>query len=335
MINFNIGILLIFILCSISITCANTTEPLKLGTNHLPLSNWLQKKFPKIKSKYFIISSPQLEIIIHENNSNTQLRCGSFSKVILSIAILKKYKQIKYIKKKDLYKYNNDKIKLIEDFLLPFERSKKQQTDIAICNDGAFLTLYEMCNIFSSSYEYIKEYTDLMKIINNNLHCISFYSERSGAGCAFRYINNNKCIFDCIILGVTNKEELYSDIKAICNWLDMFVINSISNEYSVSSNISVFYGKDKKLPIVLDYNNKVLMIKNKQEKINRTIRYLMRIRAPIHKLDTIGWVFYKTSLFDNPIKYILKAKCIIPKGGLFNNFLDSIHYIIYNSPYNK
>ena len=333
MINFNTYVLFILILCSISY--ANTTEPLKLATNHLPLSNWLQKKFPKIKSKYFIIASPQLEIIVHENNSNTQLRCGSFSKVILSIAILKKYKQIKYIKKKDLYKYNNNKTKLIEDFLLPFRKSKKQQTDIAICSDGAFLTLYEMCNIFSYSYEYIKQYTDLVKTINNNIYCIFFYSEKIGAGCAFRYISNNKCIFDCIVFGPNNKEELCSDIKIICDWLNIFVINNIPKEYEVSSNISVFYGTNKQLPIVLDYNNKVLMVNKKQEKINRTIRYLMRIRAPVHQSDTIGWVFYKTSLFDNPIKYTLKAKYIIQKGGLFNNFLDSIHYILYNSPYNK
>ena len=189
-------------------------------------------------------------------------------------------------------------------------------------------------NIFSSSYDYIKQYTDLVTKINDNLYCIFFYSERSSAGCAFRYINKSKCIFDCIIFGPKDKEELYSDITEICNWLDIFVINDIPNEYAVSSNIAVFYGRNNKLPIVLDYNNKILMVKNRQEKITRTIRYLMRIRAPVHQSDTIGWVFYKTSLFDNPIKYTLKAKYIIQKGGLFNNLLDSIHYIIYNSPHN-
>ena len=333
MTKINIGIFLISIYLG-SIGYSNTTEPLKLSTDHLPLSDWLKKKFPKVKSKYFIISNPQIEIIIHENNSNIQLRCGSFSKLILSIAILKKYKKVQYIKKKNLYKYNDIKTKLIEDFLLPFNKSLKKSTDIAICSDGAFLTLYEMCNIFSSSYDYIKQYTDLVTKINDNLYCIFFYSERSSAGCAFRYINKSKCIFDCIIFGPKDKEELYSDITEICNWLDIFVINDIPNEYAVSSNIAVFYGRNNKLPIVLDYNNKILMVKNRQEKITRTIRYLMRIRAPVHQSDTIGWVFYKTSLFDNPIKYTLKAKYIIQKGGLFNNLLDSIHYIIYNSPHN-
>ena len=331
--NGNIGVVLIFILCSISVIHANTTEPLILSTNHFPLSDWLQKKFPKIKSKYFIISNPQTGIVVHANNSNTKLRCGSFSKVILSIAILKKYEKIKFNENKYLYKYNNDKKQLIEDFLIPFDGgNKKQCTDIAICNDGAFLTPYVMCNIFSSSYEYIKQKTDLIKKINNNLYYIPLYSEKSGAGCAFRYINNNGCIFDCIIFGTNDKQELYYDINLICNWLNMFVINSIPEEYVISSNISVFYGKSNKLPIVLDYNNKILMVKNKQEKVTRTIRYLMRIRAPVHQSDTIGWLFYKTSLFKNPIQYTLKAKCTIKKGNIFNNLLDSIYYIIYNKP---
>ncbi|MBR1944500.1 MAG: hypothetical protein IJ848_03460 [Alphaproteobacteria bacterium] len=327
-----IKFIIFFYLCSIGINCANTTEPLKLSTDHLPLSNWLKKKFPKIQSKYFIISNPEVEIVVHEQNSNTKLRCGSFSKVILSIAILKKYRTIQYVNKHNLYKYNNDKTKLIEDFLLPFGRGTKNSTDIALCNDGAFLSLYEMCNIFSISYEYLKQHTDLMKVINKNLHCIFFYSERDGAGCAFRYKNNNNCVFDCVIFGVKDKEELSIDIKKICDWLNIFVVNNITREYSITTNVSVFYGKSNKLPILLDCNSKILMVKNRPEKVSRKIRYLMRIRAPVHQSDTIGWVFYKTSLFDNPIKYTLKSKQIIKKGGIFNNLLDSIHYIIYNRP---
>ena len=126
MINVNISITLILVLCSIGCNCANTTELLNLSTSHLPLSDWLQKKFPKIKSKYFIISSPQIGIIVHENNSNIQIRCGSFSKIILSVAILKTYSKLKFIKNKDLYKYNGNKIKLIEKFLLPFYENKKK-----------------------------------------------------------------------------------------------------------------------------------------------------------------------------------------------------------------
>ena len=236
MTKINIGVFFISIYLG-SIGYTNTTELLNLSTDHLPLSDWLKKKFPKIKSKYFIISSSQIGIIVHENNSNIQLRCGSFSKVILSIAILKKYNKEKYIKKKNLYKYNDIKTKLIEDFLLPFNKSLRKSTDIAICSDGALITLYEMCNIFSYYYGYIKQYTDLITKTNDNLYCIFFYSERSGAGCAFRYINKNKCIFDCIIFGLTDKEELYFDINKICNWLDIFVINDIPNEYTVSSNI--------------------------------------------------------------------------------------------------
>ena len=74
------------------------------------------------------------------------------------------------------------------------------------------------------------------------------------------------------------------------------------------------------------------MVKNKQEKIIRTVKYLMRIRAPVHQSDTVGWVLYKTSLFKNPVKYVLKANCNIKKGNIFNNLLDSIHYIVYNRP---
>ncbi len=326
-------VLLAFILSSISFIYADTTVPLNLSTSHLPLSNCLKQKFPKLKSQYFIISCPEIGIVVHENNSNTQLRCGSFSKVILSIAILKKYKNINNITNKDLYKYDKYKTKLIEDFLLPFGREMyKHSTDIALCNDGALLSLYEMCNIFANSYEYIKKCTNLLKKINKNLYCVFFYSEKSGAGCAFKYINNNGCEFDCIILGTKNKKEMFNDIKLICNWLDIFIIKSIPKEYSLSANILVFYGKNNKLKIKLDYNNKILMIMNKEEKVVRTIKYLSRIRAPVHQSDTLGWVFYKISLFENPIQYTLKAKQVIHKGNIFSNLLDSISYIIYNSP---
>ena len=331
--NYNICILLIIITSSISFIYADTTAPLNLSTSHLPLSDWLIKKFPKIKSKYLIISSPKLGIVVHENNSNIQLRCGSFSKLILSLAILKKYKNINNISNKDLYKYNKNKTKLIEDFLLPFGRDMyKHSTDIALCNDGAFLNLYEMCNIFSNYYDYIKKYTSLLKRINKSLYCLFFYSEKSGAGCAFRYINNNDCKFDCIIFGTKDKEEMLNDIKLLSNWLDIFIIKSIPKSYALYSNIFVFYGKSNKLKIKLDYNNKILMVKNKQEKILRTIKYLSRIRAPVHQSDTLGWIFYKTSIFKHPIQYTLKAKQIIQKGNIFNNLLDSISYIIYNSP---
>lgn len=74
------------------------------------------------------------------------------------------------------------------------------------------------------------------------------------------------------------------------------------------------------------------MVKNKQEKILRNIKYLSRIIAPVHPYDTVGWVFYKTSLFENPIQYKLKAKQVIQKGNIFSNLLDSISYIIYNRP---
>ena len=79
--------------------------------------------------------------------------------------------------------------------------------------------------------------------------------------------------------------------------------------------------------------NELLIEKDRKEQVVRTIRYYMRLSAPITPSDKIGTVFYKYSLFRNPVKFEVYSNVCIQKSNIFKNLLDSICYIIYNRPW--
>lgn len=290
----------------------------------LPLSDKLINTFPQLKAKHFLIVQPDLKIVIHEKNSLTKLRCGSFSSFILAVAILNKNKH--YLSRKNLQFYKKS---LMEKFLIQINETVQMYTDIASYAYGPSISLHNICKIFSASYYQLKLRSNLLKRING-INCFLFHSDKNGSGCVFRYVNTNQCSFDCVILGLEDKNEIINDINKICSWLNKFKLTNIVCKPQLI-NIDIFYGKKhflklKTPPITIlttNYNSQIL----------RTVRYLIRAKAPIFPNDKMGYVFYQTDIFSNPIRKKILAGEKIEKGNYFNNILDSIYYIIYGRPY--
>ena len=305
------------------------TKSLSFETYQLPLSKWLQKSFPKLNSPNFIIANTQLNIVLHESNSNILLRCGTFSDLIFACAMKYKFgRKLQILSLSSIKKFPNNinKKLIIDSFLMKFGIILPKFTDITLYSDGELISLYDMCNIFRNSFSILsKSFFDES--------CFKFKSKTNGNGNAFKFINKNGCEFICILFGAQTEENIEQDMRVLCQWLDIFLIKKLKNSYKLFTKIPVFYGTKNYLPVVLNNSENMLCVSNHKDQIARTIRYKMRVTAPIKPLDQIGWIFYKTSIFDNPIKKNIFANTKIDSSSAIKSILDSISFIIYNRPY--
>lgn len=291
---------------------------------HLPLSENLLKTFPKLKSKYFLIVQPDLKIVVHEKQSLVKLRCGSFSNFILAVSILEKNNN--YLSRKDLPFYKKS---LMDKFLIQINKTLPMYTDIATYAYGPLISLHSLCKIFSTYFGKIKSYSNLLKSIKD-ISCFLFHSDKNGAGCAFRYVNTNQCSFDCVIFGLEDKNEIISDINEICQWLNRFSLTNTGYQQP-SIDIDIFYGKEHHLRLKVPSID--ILTTSSHSKVIRTIKHLIRAKAPILPNDKMGYVFYQTDIFSKPIRVQILAGKTIEKNDCFSNILDSIYYIIYGTPY--
>lgn len=288
-----------------------------LDTYQLPLSLKILKSFPKIKSSHFIIAVPKLGIVLHECKSQQQIRCGSFSQTLYSMAVLAQSK----------LDANVDK------FLTQYGRTIPNYTDIASQDAGILVSLYELCNIFEQEYLYIIRNCNIISL-SSDVKLLFFVSKKN-IGCICRVKNTNNVIFDVIVYSQESKTEILQDLNNIIKWLNKFTIKEVQSNVKKQIYIPVFYGTHKHLKFSSLNGHLLLVEKDKTEQIIKTVRYLMRIVAPVEPTTQIGWVFYKYSLFKHPIRYNIYSKVSIKKSNIFKNIVDSISYIVYNRPYNN
>lgn len=287
-----------------------------LDTYQLPLSQKLLKTFPKITVKCFIIAVPKLRIILHGQNLTQHIRCGDFSQIISSIASLTQESLMPDVDK----------------FLQQYGRKIPKYTDIAVHDCGISILLQELCNLFEHEYLYIlKKHCN--KYATNNIKMFFFYSKKN-IGCMCRCTNINNVVFDIVIYGNKKQSDILRDINLIVQWLDRFTIQEVAFPLKNSIYIPIFYGNQSFLQLSLQQSYELLVEKNKTEQVVRTIRYLARIPAPINPTDNIGYVFYKYSIFQNPVRFSIYSNASVSKSNVFKNLADSICYIVYNRPYN-
>ncbi len=306
-------------ICRIFIICTfiyNANAVTLLETCQLPLSQEFLKTFPKIKVKFLIVAVPKLGIVLHEINSNALVRCGNFSQILNSVASLAQET------------LNPD----VDRFLEQYGRQVPKHTDIAIWDYGISISLYELCNFFEHEYLYIlKNYNN--KRITTNIKIFSFHS-KDNIGYICRYTNINNVVFDIIIYGNYKENDMLKDIELLVKWLNRFTIKELPARVSTPIYIPVFYGKQPFICLSLPQSYELLVEKNKTKRVMKTIRYLMRVSAPVNPTDNIGSVFCRYSLFQNPVKFTIYSNSSIEKSNIFKNLADSICYIVYNRPYN-
>jgi hypothetical protein len=76
----------------------------------------------------------------------------------------------------------------------------------------------------------------------------------------------------------------------------------------------------------------VLISENCGKDIVKVYRYRATLSAPISQDSPVGWVFYKTDIFQNCIIKTIKSSDTIGKSGRFDAICDSFSYIIFGRP---
>ena len=322
-------------------------------TYQLPLSDQLLKSFPKLHVSHLIIINTQLKIVVHEVNSKSILRCGTFSDAIFASALYYKFgKRLKKLVRSELANLNKIKQhKIIDKFLMKNCTLLPQVTDISSYSDGELITLYDMCKIFTTYFDFLSKQDGFI-----NQNSFMFNSAKYN-GIAFKFTNSHNCEFICILFttqsvitqsaskrNISKHNMLKYNVSKhdisilkyknlICKWLEQFEIRTLNCRTKLFTRIPVFYGTVNSLNVNLQTKDKILTLANKQEKVLRTIRYVMRLRAPLKINDQIGWIFYRTSVFSNPIKRNILASCNISTCSGIKKILDSISFVIYNKPF--
>ena len=309
-----IVIVRIVLVCNILAHHTDVFSERLLARDHLPLSQDVLKTFPKLNAKHFIIAVPKLGIVLHELNSNQSIRCGNFSEILNGMASL----------------VQSTTQPNVDRFLQQYGRAIPKYTDIAPKKFGILISLYELCNIFEREYLYIIRNFSAKRIAKKIKLFVFHAGQNIGYMC--RYTNVNNIAFDIIAYHEYNENTFLHDIEKTIKWLDRFVIKEIVGS-SRPINIPVFYGETSSIYLVPPKGHELLVEKDQQGQILRTIRYHMRLSAPIISSDKIGTVFYKYALFENSVKLDIYSNISVSKSNVLKNLFDSISYIIYNRPW--
>ena len=281
----------------------------RFETYQLPLSDFLLKTFPRLRCPYFIIVCPQLGIVVHEANSNVLLRCGTFSELIFSNALRYKFgkrtPQISQLNKREI----------IDDFLIKFGVIFPEFTDLTLSRDGELISLHDMCRLY---------------IFSGRRDYFLFRSQKIEHGIAFFYKTKRDIEFVCLLFGAKSEDVIKSDVRLICQWLEQFRLKK--SETKIQLQIPVFYGTTNLVSINAIAKSCILGVDDRPERVLRTARYMMRLMAPVSAGDQVGWIFFQTKTFKNPIKVPIRSNANIPKASPLKCLHDSISFIIYNHP---
>jgi hypothetical protein len=159
-----------------------------------------------------------------------------------------------------------------------------------------------------------------------------FYDQNSGFSCICYYENKNACGFLTGLGGADSLENLMKDVEVLSKWLDQFFLYRISRQQEFIAQIPVFYGQSSVLDSKVSENHWILLSRNHGRNATRIFRYRTALAAPIHAGDVIGWVFYKSAVFSNPIVKHLESTHSIQKAGRLKILLDSMMYLIFGKP---
>lgn len=277
-------------------------------TSQLPLSESLQKSFPKIKASCFIISNKKSGIIVNEKNSKFRIHSGSFNDIVFELA------KADFCEKTKGF----DEAKIMNDYAKRVGGKDSVFFDVSSCNVENKTTLYDMCCIFENF---------------NSKNICFFKSAMSGVGCGFHFKNHNDCEFSIVLYGLSTKEEAIEDIKSISSWLDQFFEYRVSKKGETFAKIPVFYGKSKIVDIFLSDDHFLLLSKNLNDKIMKISRYRTMLHAPVDLNYQIGVIFYQTSVFQNPITKVVLSEKKVQKSCRFKTVLDSVFYVIFGSSF--
>lgn len=191
-------------------------------------------------------------------------------------------------------------------------------------NSGAkFSTLRDMSFAFSQC--------DIFHITHKlaGLNICFFNSGMSGVGCAFMYQNPRGARFVCVMYGEESIENTTTDSKKISDWLDQFYGCKISENTEDGIQIPVIYGTARSVQFDVPSTCNLLLAKICSRKINWIIRYRTIVKAPIKVGDALGFVFYQTDLFKNPIVKVIRSNKKIAKTNWIRCIRDSIMYLIF------
>ena len=180
-----------------------------------------------------------------------------------------------------------------------------------IYNVGQLATLYEMA----------EKFTDTKKF---------FHSPMSGNGGAMRYKNKNGANFIILIYGETTLEIAYKDIEKITVWLEQFYICDVAQQ-NKNLCIPIIYGTSSVINFKIPETQSILLSKNRTKKIEKIYRYRTILKAPVTADNEIGYVFFYTDIFKNPIQQTIKAEVNIKKSSWLQCLCDSVRYLIFGA----
>jgi hypothetical protein len=160
-----------------------------------------------------------------------------------------------------------------------------------------------------------------------------YYDQNTGDSCVFYYRNKNSCVFICALSGASSQEALLADMKLLSKWLDQFFIYKILQQQELVSQIPVFYGMDSRLEIRIPENHKILLSERHNNNVTRIFRYRTALAAPVQAGDIVGWVFYKSVIFQNPTIKEIRSDRNIEKANWLCVLLDSAMYLIFGRPF--
>ena len=289
----------------------------KFATDQLPLSRELQKSFPNIKAVSFMIANKEAEIVLHEKNSKEKINGGTFNDLV-------------FLASKKYYQEPTGEIELMQIYSKKCKANDTQYSKLSKTDHKT--TLYDICCIFDEISHDLGQYSKIIKDVSNTKY-FSFHSALYSFGCVFKYKNKFNCEFISTLYGYNSEKELLEDIEKITTWLDQFFLYKVSEKNEVFARIPLFFAEINYIELKLKNDHFVLISKRSNKNILKTKKYKTMMGAPIVINTNVGFIFYKTSTFENSTIKPVNIEKKIEKGSRFKVICDSICYIIFGSPF--
>ena len=185
---------------------------------------------------------------------------------------------------------------------------------------GTFSETYDIGQL-ATLHKMAKEFTDTKQF---------FQSAMSGNGMAIRYKNKSEASFIILVYGEATSEMAQNDIEKIKAWLEQFYVYNMRQQNSYL-RIPVIYGTRSVMIFKLPKTQPILLSRTQTKKIEKVYRYRTILKAPITANNEIGYVFFHTAIFKNPIQKTIKAGINIKKSGWIQCLWDSVRYLIFGA----
>ncbi|MDR1597929.1 MAG: D-alanyl-D-alanine carboxypeptidase [Holosporales bacterium] len=219
---------------------------------------------------------------------------------------------------------------------LPDPTHKTTASDLAIMSLRAISDYPDIFSLYSQKSFTFNGVTQQTKneILRRDIGCDGLktgHTNDGGYGIVATIKQDNRRLV-LVVNGYKSEQDRIYDACALLTWgTKTFVNHHLYKSHSPITTIPVWYGEDSELPVTVENDVVITLLRTAPYDVKIVLRYETPIAAPIQKGTQVGEIIISSQSMDNEVIVPLIASVSVKEGSFFKKLMDSSVYLVWGA----